>query len=437
MEAAFKAHLETHFPEILLQPVLLACSGGLDSVVLAHLCARLGVQATLAHCNFQLRGGESDGDQHFVEVLGKSLGIPVVCKTFQTREYLEEHGLSVQEGARELRYAWFETLLDAGRANFVLTAHHANDQLETFLIHLGRGTGLDGLCGIPARNGRVLRPLLLFTRERLEAYAQASGLTWREDKTNAELEYLRNRYRHLVIPGLKAVVPEFPERFQTTLTHLQGSRALVERYAGQLRESLFREQEDGTHVLIKGLLELEPLQPHLYALFQPYGFSDWPALERLLYGPAGKEVRSHTHRMLRGRESLILRLLEPKEKGVYEVDPEGGGTGLPLSLRFENVSELGPTGPGILYADRDALKQGLRLRKWKKGDYFYPLGLGGRKTISKYFRDARQSRFRKEDAWLLCSGEDVVWIIGHRADDRFKVTESTQNIWKITCEAYE
>jgi tRNA(Ile)-lysidine synthase len=391
-----------------------------------------GIRLCLAHCNFGLRGNASDQDEAFVRKIASNSGIDIYVKSFNTREYAQSSGLSIQIAARELRYGWFEELLNQEKGAFLLTAHHADDQLETFLMHIGRGSGIEGLCGIPARNKRIRRPLLPFSRAELEAFATAEKIEWREDASNATLQYDRNRFRHLVIPSLKEAAPGFLKGFATTLKYLKGSRAILEDYARELRHRLGESTGEEMRYRVADLLGLEPREDYLFLLFREYGFTDWRAISDLLSGISGKEVTSSTHRVLRDREFLCIRPLAKLEDGVFIVEADSPGIETPLQLQIRTVQGMGPTDVKILYADKETLNKGLLLRKWRKGDYFYPLGMkGARKLVSKFFKDLKLSQFEKEAQWLLCSGEDIVWIPGLRADERFKVTETTRNILQI------
>ena len=432
MQKAFNHCVKRHFPELRDSEVLLACSGGLDSVVLTRLCVDAGMHVHLAHCNFGLRGAASDMDENLVREIAAAYGINIFVKNFKTKDYINSSRLSLQEAARKLRYEWFEGLLDRGLGKFILTAHHADDQLETFLMHTGRGTGIDGLCGIPARNDRIRRPLLSFSRAELEAFAISENLEWREDATNASLDYNRNKFRHLVVPALKKAAPGFLKGFAKTLEHLQGSQVILENYARELRSQLGDSAGGELCFRVADLRALKPRKDYLFLLLRPYAFTDWRAISDLLEGPSGKEVVSPTHRILRDRDFLRIRAIKELKESVFPLDPQMKGIETPLRLRIRTVGKRGRDDTRILYADKETLNKGLLLRKWKKGDYFYPLGMNGaRKKVSKFFKDIKLSQFEKEAQWLLCSGEDIVWIIGLRADERFKVTDTTQDILEI------
>lgn len=434
MRADFEEHVKSHFPELLRKRVLLACSAGLDSTVLAHLFASMGIDFRLAHANFNLRGAESEGDRDFVVQLASKLNIKCFVKSFDTNKYIEKNKVSVQMAARELRYAWFQELLASGEADLVVTAHQADDVLETFLINLSRGTGLDGLTGIPARIGAIRRPLLPFPREQLAAYAATHGIAWREDRTNAETDYLRNRFRHGVVPALKEACPDILERLGGTQENLRESRSLINRYMAAVRATVSKAEGEVTRFDRTALQALSPLKAHLFELFREYGFTDWRAIATLLKGESGREVQSATHRLLRDRDSLLLQQKSTAPGAYYQVPLDAGCPDLPVRLVISTARQLGDTGERILYVDKETLKEGLCLRKWRKGDYFYPLGMGGRKLVSKYYKDAAMNRFEREAQWLLCSGDKIVWVVGRRADDRFKVSDKTREILKITWE---
>jgi len=434
MRAEFEAHVRNYFPEFFGNRLLLACSAGLDSTVLAHLLAELGLDLQLAHANFNLRGTESEEDQLFVAQLADRLTAKYHVKNFDTIGYVNANKVSIQMAARDLRYGWFGDLLADGAADLLVTAHHADDSLETFLINLSRGTGLDGLSGIPARAGAIRRPLLPFGRDRLEAYARAEGIAWREDRTNAELGYLRNRFRHQVVPALKGACPDILERLGQTQDNLRESRSLIDAYMAEVRSRVSRGDGSVMRFDCEALRGLGSLKAHLFELFRAYGFTDWRAVAALLEGETGREVRSDTHRLLRDRDSLLLKKIEAPQVLEFPVPFDGTATSLPIRLQIRKTDQIRETSPRILYIDKETLKSGLQLRKWRKGDYFYPLGMGGRKLVSKFFRDLAMSRFDKEAQWLLCSGDDIVWVVGRRADDRFKVTGQTREIVKITWE---
>jgi tRNA(Ile)-lysidine synthase len=428
----FKDHINSCFPELMEQPLIVACSGGLDSVVLAHLCNVTGMSFALAHCNFGLREAESDEDERFVEQLAHSLDVPFFVVHFDTMDHVRSHGLSIQMAARELRYQWFSTLCEKEGYTYVLTAHHLDDTLETFLINLSRGTGLDGLTGIPARSNGILRPLLPFRRSEIQDFANQQHLSWREDSSNEETKYLRNKIRHHLVPDLKELHPSFLDNFKMTQGYLSDAAKMLQQHVNKVKESLFTPYFNGYKIDLKALNSLEPLNGYLYALFKEYGFTAWADVEGLLTAMSGKEVHSKTHRLIKDRKYLLLQQIQ---KGT---DPEGMATtldtpgDLPINLLIEPAAAIVEKDNTILYVDKETLNHSLTVRKRKKGDYFYPLGMNGKKKVSKFFKDEKMDAVAKENQWLLCCGDDIVWIIGRRADDRFKITSDTKKILKIT-----
>jgi len=422
----------TNLPFLKEKSLLLACSGGMDSVVLTHLCVASGLKVTLAHCNFQLRGGESDGDEAFVRNLAQKLGIGVMVKSFDTETYVEAHRGSIQMAARELRYQWFKELLGSAEFDFVLTAHHADDDLETFLINLSRGTGIEGLSGIPIQNKKVIRPLLNFSRQEILSYAKDNALEWREDSSNSESKYLRNKIRLDIVPQLKTLHPTFLENFKRTQSHLEQTQSLVRHHVEEIRKKLFESQGDIIKISVEKLQELKPTAGYLYELFHAYGFTEWNDVEGLLHAMSGKQVLSKTHRLVKDRTHLILSPIETGLEEVFWVSDDVKELEIPINIRLQNVKTVENTGRNVIYLDKEKLNFPLQLRNWEKGDYFYPYGMKGKKKLSKFFKDEKVDVISKDRQWLLCSDDAIVWVVGRRADERFKVEDSTQEILKIT-----
>lgn len=428
----FSEHIDTNLPFLRERPLLLACSGGVDSVVLAHLCVAADLRVTLAHCNFQLRGDESDGDEAFVRNLSYELGVGVMVQSFDTEKYAEAHRGSIQMAARELRYQWFHEVLDTGEFDFVLTAHHADDDLETFLINLSRGTGIEGLSGIPVQNEKVIRPLLNFSRQEILSYAKDNTLQWREDSSNSESKYLRNKIRLDIVPQLKTLHPTFLKNFMRTQAHLEQTQSLVRHHMEEIRARLFESEGDTIRISVEKLQELKPTAGYLYELFQAYGFTEWNDVEGLLHAMSGKEVLSKTHRLVKDRTHLILSPIETGPEEVFWILDNVKELEIPINIRFQNVKKVENTGRNVIYLDKEKLNFPLQLRNWEKGDYFYPYGMKGKKKLSKFFKDEKVDVISKEKQWLLCSDDAIVWVVGRRADERFKVEDSTKEILKIT-----
>jgi len=432
MQKRFINHIKQHFPGVITSKLLLAVSGGLDSVVLAYLCKQAGLEFSIAHCNFKLRGSESDGDEAFVRTLGETLKVQVHVKQFNTKEETVRTSMSVQMAARALRYDWFEELLREYGYDFVLTAHHLDDDLETFLINLSRGTGLEGLAGIPSQNGKIIRPLLPFSRKEIEAYAQKRTFTWREDSSNKETRYLRNQIRHEVVPRLKELTPAFLENFRTTRNYLSGSAHILKIYVSEFRSVLFHKEDGVIKVPVASLKKLKPREAFLYELFKDFGFTQWKDVLHLLDAQSGKQVFSATHRMVKDRDFVLIEALKAeKYKEEYLIQENDRTLSLPLNITLKLVKELQNESKNIIYVDKEKLKFPLVIRKWQIADYFYPFGMSGKKKLSKFFKDEKYSLPAKEKQWILCSGDDIVWVIGSRADNRFRITETTSEILKI------
>jgi len=435
MLKSFKKHIDKNLDFLKRGKILIAISGGLDSVVLTKLCHELDLNISLAHCNFNLRGNESDVDEEFVLQLAEDIEIKVFIENFDTETFAKDHKLSTQMAARALRYHWFQELTEQLHFDYILTGHHADDNLETFLINLSRGTGLDGLTGIPEINGNIVRPLLNFSRKDLENYALENKIAWREDSSNTSNKYLRNKLRHDVIPVLKDVNPQLLQNFKKTQSFLQDSKTIVNDRVEKVIETVVSKMSaDEIHFSIPKIKELSSPKVYLYEILKEYQFTEWEDVSNLLDAQSGKQVVSSTHRLLKNRDELILTHLltvENKEVGTVLEDDKQVET-LLGKLVFEKTKQLTSSNNATIFVDKDLLNYPLTLRKWQKGDYFYPFGMENKKKLSKFFKDEKISMLEKEYIWLLCSNDDIIWIINHRADNRFKVTNTTQHILKIS-----
>lgn len=438
MKQQLKSHIEKNLSFLVGKKLLIAISGGIDSVVLTRLFNDLKFDIGLAHCNFSLRGKESNKDETFVKTLGENLKLPTHTIKFDTNDYAASKGLSTQMAARELRYNYFNELCDEFGYEYVLTAHHQDDVLETFLINFTRGTGLEGLTGIPEVNGNIVRPLLPFNQNDLLLFASKNKLTWREDESNISLKYVRNRIRHKVIPVLKELNPSLLESFKSTTKNLQGSQTIVEQSISELKAKIIKEsQDENLHIDIKELTTVKNKEVYLYELFKDFGFTAWDDISDLLSAQSGKQVFSKTHFLLKNRDELILGKISTSEETSVFIDSSTKKIDEPIALKFEKIdlkkSEISSKtdNPKEIIIDYDTLKYPLELRKWQKGDFFYPFGMLGKKKLSKYFKDEKFSAVDKQNAWILCSGNDIVWIVNHRMDDRFKISKNTTNAVKI------
>mgnify|MGYP006395387625 CR=1 FL=1 len=432
MLRAFEQHLQENHPGLKQQKLLIACSGGLDSVVLARLLAKLSYNIALAHVNFGLRGAESDEDEAFVRRLAQDLECPFYVKGVETEVYAAEQGISIQMAARELRYGWFEELLSQ-EFDRLLTAHHADDDLETFLINLSRGAGLKGLTGIPETREAVVRPLLGFERQQLMSYAKKEGWHWREDSSNANDKYLRNAFRLKAIPALREVDEDIVKAYGKTKSHLQASQRLVDDYMGLISKLLLTPTATGFDLDLEKLADLPNQDAILYALYGDYGFTDLVALNQLPKAQSGKFLLAPGYRLLKDRGRLILQLQEKNnQQEVFFIKKDEKNIEQPLRISVKPIGKVGYHDPSTIYVDKALLHYPLEIRKWREGDRFQPFGMQGNKKISKFLKDEKLSLAAKENIWLLCSDQQIVWVVGHRADDRFKVTAATQEILKIT-----
>lgn len=429
MLASFQNHLQQNFPFLWQKKIILAISGGIDSVVLAHLLHGLDIPFLMAHCNFQLRGEESEGDQRFVEALSHQLSAPLAVKRFETKAYGKAHGLNTQLAARVLRYEWFETLRKEKGYDYVLTAHQANDSWETFLINTSRGTGLKGLLGIPAQNGAILRPLLPFSREEIHAFATENHICWREDSSNSSDAYTRNKIRHHLSPILKEIHPLFFKNFEKTQSLLQLTYDFLQESISQYRKECFTM---GNPIVF--LIEKLRTHPHrrflLHELLSPYGFTDVNALERFLQASTGKYLASDTHRLLSNRGQWLISEIHETPSPAFYLQEIDQAIDFPIALSWKKVSQAEPSGAEVIYIDKEKIQFPLCLRKRKEGDLFFPYGMGGqKKVLRKYFKDEKYSLYDKENQWLLTDSTDqILWVVGRRADERFRTTPHTKEI---------
>ncbi|MBC8882719.1 tRNA lysidine(34) synthetase TilS [Flavobacterium piscinae] len=427
----FQNHFSTQFPFLQKAKILIAVSGGLDSMVLLDLISKMNVEFAVAHCNFQLRGDESNEDEHFVQSYCTSNSIKGFFQKFDTKQFAEDEKLSFQVVARKLRYEWFYELLATENFDFVLTAHHLDDQLETFLINLSRGTGLEGLCGIPSQNDKIIRPLLHFSRAEIETFAKENNLKWREDSSNASDKYVRNKIRHQLVPVLKELNPSFLDSFENTLQNLNQTQSLVDDASRMVYRKVVQDVDHQKIINLNELLQLPNYQAYLFQWLSPFGFSAWLDIYDLVNAQSGKQIFSEHFRLLKNRNTLIVETKSTEISSEYFIHEHQDELNFPLKLRLISVCEIGKSDAKTIFVDAEALKFPLQLRNWQEGDYFYPFGMNGKKKLSKFFKDEKFSIIDKEKAWLLCSDNQIVWLVGKRMDERFKVTENTQTILKI------
>ncbi|MFN3753864.1 tRNA lysidine(34) synthetase TilS [Flavobacterium sp.] len=432
MLSKFQNHIDINLPFLKGKKLLLATSGGIDSMVLVNLCHQSKLDFAVAHCNFQLRGEESDKDETFVKSQIEKLQVPIFIQRFDTKAFAEQNKLSIQVVARNLRYEWFYTLLANNNFDYILTAHHLDDSLETFLINFTRGSGLEGLTGIPEQNDKIVRPLLVFSRNEIEAFAKEDNIIWREDSSNASDKYWRNKLRHDVIPILKELNPSLLSSFENTIGHLKQIQSLAQDATKDLYQKVVNEEENHTLIDLTKLLKHRNHKAYLFEWLQPFGFADWTSVYDLINAQSGKQVLSETHILLKNRDSLLLfPKLHVRGEEVFWIQKEQSEVKVPLKLDFCNVSDISHQSSNVIFVDEDKLQFPLTIRRWQEGDVFQPFGMTGKKKLSKYFKDEKFSLLEKANIWLLCSDDKIVWIVGKRQDERFKITASTTKILKI------
>ena len=433
----FQNHLSIHFSFLQGKKLLLAVSGGLDSMVLVHLMQQLNYEIVVLHCNFQLRGLESFGDQQFIQEYSNMNAIPFVFTQFDTEAFATDFKVSTQVAARELRYSWFYEQIEIQNADYILTAHHADDNLETFIINISRGTGLDGLIGIPAQNEKVIRPLLSFSRQEIVEYAVANKLEWREDSSNASDKYLRNKIRHHLIPILKELNPTFITSFEKTQSFLKEAQELVDDAAIMVYQQVAREEGEDIYFDLARLLQLPNYSAYLYQWLKEFGFTAWEDIYDLVTSQSGKQVFAPEFRLIKDRDCLILSPLKlHSDQQEYPIESIQSKVNFPLKLDFSVVNAIESISNSTIFVDYEKLEFPLVLRHWREGDVFQPFGMEGKsKKVSKLFKDEKLSLVDKESTWLLCSTNQVVWVVGIRQDERFKIDSKTKKILKITIQS--
>ncbi|WP_445721686.1 tRNA lysidine(34) synthetase TilS [Flavobacterium sp.] len=429
----FKQHLKNDFSFLKNKSIFLAVSGGLDSMVMLHLFQQLEYDIAILHCNFQLRGKESDGDTDFVIDYAEQFNIAWAIGHFDTKAFAKDNKLSTQVAARELRYDWFLEQLEEKEFDFVATAHHADDDLETFIINLSRGTGIEGLVGIPETNEAIIRPLLPFSRNEIEDYAKQNNLKWREDSSNASDNYLRNKIRHHVVPQLKELSPTFLQSFIKTQDYLSQANSMMEDAALIAYMNIATHNEDEIHFDIEAMKNIPRLEGYLHFWFKKYGFTAWRDILDLLDAQTGKKVNSASHVLLKNRKVLVLSKIKIKTavEKVYSIKKGQKNLKIPLNIAFCNIGYITNSNNNIIFVDAGKLNYPLEIRKKREGDVFHPSGMNGKKKLSKYFKDEKYSLLEKEEQWLLLSNNEIVWVIGKRADQRFLANEKTINTLKI------
>ena len=419
------------------QKLLVAVSGGLDSVVLLHLLFKMEANCVVAHCNFNLRGSDSDGDQSFVAKLASAYNFESTTISFDTTAYAQKESISIEMAARDLRYNWFENQRAKFNCDYILTAHHADDVLETVLINLARGTGIHGITGIKAKRGKIVRPLLEFSRNEIKEYSLQNNIVYREDYTNAETDFVRNKIRHKIIPVLEEINPSIRKTMTANVARFRDVESIYNHEIADKKPLIFSGYSDIYKINIAELKKLEAVNSHLFELLSPFGFHqrDIINIAESLYSISGKMFYSDTHQLLRDRDFMVLTPKKENLKCKYSLSTDGlvienifdiqvDIYGKDASFEFSRDSKLA-------CFDADKLKFPLLIRKWEEGDVFQPIGMRGRKKISDFFIDNKFSITDKANTWILLSDNNIVWIMGHRMDDRFKISQNTSSICSI------
>ncbi len=417
--------------------ILVGVSGGIDSVVLLDLLDKAGFSVAIAHCNFRLRGEESGGDERLVGELAKKYDAPLFKTSFDTADYALENKISIEMAARDLRYQWFEEIRASHHFDCIAVAHHRDDQLETFFLNLARGTGLTGLTGMRAVNGKIVRPLLFASRDEIEKYRHENFLDFREDSSNQSLDYQRNKIRHMLLPVMETLNPSFREGLIRTMSYLDDVSKICDRAIQQTWERVALRKGNDYLISIAELKLLNPLPTYLFEFLKSFGFNSMVVADIVasLDGISGKQFVSQTHRLVRDRESLILSPVQSANRKQFYIEEGMKECISPVHLKISvhNKTDKFKISDSRFEAciDRDHVQFPLLIRRWQQGDYFKPLGMNGFKKISDFFIDSKLSLPEKENVWILANGEQVVWIIGHRLDDRYKITSDTHNILKL------
>ena len=437
----FTKNWEKKFPALNIKNThfIIAVSGGVDSIVLAHVMYALKANCTIAHVNFQLRGAESDRDEQFVKDFAEKFNFTLQVHRVDTLKYAELYKMGIQEAAREIRYAWFESLLK--KEDVLLTAHHADDQTETVLMQLFRGTGLHGLTGIPHRRNDVLnlaRPLLPFTKEQIKTYANENELQFVEDSSNSKDDYTRNLIRNKIIPQIQAVYPNVNENIFYTAEKLKEAEAIVEATVAAFWKKGFKTKKGILTLPISYWNKVKGNATYTWGLIQPFGFKPAQIVEvhKLLDASNGAYIATVTHRFIKFKEEIQIVSNDTSKEHLVIYLGEGILQIKNGSLHFEmlDVNKISKVDPNanIAYLDAAKLDWPILYRTWQFTDYFYPLGLPKKKKLNHFLGNLKLSPAIKEQVAIISVGDKIAWVVGHRIDDRFKITPQTQKVVKIT-----
>jgi tRNA(Ile)-lysidine synthase len=417
--------------------ILLAVSGGADSMLMAHLFVSTGFQVGVAHCNFSLRGEESDKEELFVSEYCDRHNIAFWSKRFNTSEVALQQGISIEMAARDLRYEWFHELMKQHDFNYLATAHHQDDVIETFVINLSRGSGIKGLSGIQPKSGRIIRPMLFTNHTEIVETCTRLSIDYCIDSSNLETIYKRNLIRHQVLPLLDEVNPAFRKNALKTIANLHETGQLFQQRINEIKSSVYSEDEQGAMIHIEKLQDYSPLRTILFELIRSFGFQAEQVDDIIdsLKKESGRKFFSDAFRLVKDREYLIISPIQASHDKIIYIEEDCHKIDFPIHLSIEKLQRTDSfhfsTQPHIVDMDMDRLTFPLILRHWHEGEYFQPLGMTGLKKVSDFFIDEKYSIPEKENAWILSSGDQLVWIVGKRMDDRFKIQKHTKNILRL------
>jgi len=419
------------------QAVVIGVSGGADSTALLHILHTLGYQCIIAHCNFKLRKEESERDEEFVRTMALEMKLPYESVHFETKQYASSKKISIEMAARELRYNWFNRLITKYNAQAVAVAHHADDSVETILMNLVRGTGIRGLSGIPPRNDNVIRPLLCCTRKEIEDYLVKNNLEHVDDSTNFQNEYQRNKFRNQVIPLLEEINPSVKITLSETARRFESYKNIFDKYIGNIKNELISHENNFIRIDIEKLKSLTEIQTLLFELLLPYKFSA-ATVENIvdnLDDISGKRFYSDTHELIKDRNYLIIGSRSRNETEEYRININDSEILSPVHITFtiKNYDNefIISKNQLCIHADMDEVEFPLTLRKWRTGDSFYPFGMNHPKKLSDFMIDEKINLLEKNNIWLLVSADKIMWVVGKRMDNRFKISDKTKKILEI------
>jgi len=418
------------------QKVLLAVSGGIDSMVMLYLFEKSGFDYGIVHCNFQLRGDESDSDEDFVKRQVLIHGVPSFFKRFDTEEHAQINGISIEMAARELRYEYFEKIRGEHNYDFIATAHHSDDLIETFFLNLSRKTGIKGLTGIKDKSGRIIRPMLFVGRTDIEQFAVKNYIDFREDSTNSEVVYQRNFLRHKILHLFSELNPSFKKNILASIENLKDAETVYSGYFETEKQKVIENATDSQIIDIEKLKQSTQPKLLLLEILSEFNFNP-PVIDEVfqsLDSESGKQFYSKTHRLVKDREKLFVSPVEEKENKIFYIEHDDIELFEPFDINIEKLAGKDfkiRKETNIACLDSQKLEFPLLIRKWQLGDYFQPFGMTGFKKISDFFIDEKIPVHEKEKIWLLCSGEKIVWVMGHRIDNRFRIDKNTISVIKI------